>query len=307
MDTRSATVQEAAFTGALEDSANQMFMGNNKATDAINGIVHVAERAHPLIGLAANLEFPIRRVSMNLLGRSIEYLGFGIPEGMRKLSKVPADVTLSAADAHAIKLMFGRGSVGVGAGLLAGYIGLKRPSWCRIAGFYRSKHSVDSKGKEMEPGSAEIFGHHVTKLAGDNPLGLAMQFQATIGNEMADGKSFTDAYCTALDGLAIRVPGVFLFKRLKKAQNASQMAGIVANDVGVPPYPLALAARELDQKGGPGFKSDPMGYIEGNYKVGRSPKTFSEYIEEGIPGLRQNVGTYGKAKKYSESERGSKF
>jgi hypothetical protein len=227
------------------------------------------------IATALKILLPIVKIPTNIAKETLEY-STGSITGAAKLASAYAKgiENLKPEEADIILRHLKKGSIGL-AGVAIGFF---NPDM--FGGYYRRGHRT----KEGEPdfGGGKLFGYTVPPFLVHNPLLETFQIGATmrkVNDERLKGggtKGLTAGALAALFGLAEEVPFTEEMRRVVdviETQDVSKFAGNTAKQL-VPLLLQQIAARADREDGKP---------------VKRAPKTFPQYIETGIPGLRQNV------------------
>ncbi|MEO7044223.1 MAG: hypothetical protein ABI091_02875, partial [Ferruginibacter sp.] len=202
--------------------------------------------------------------------KALPYVAKAMVKGVDSLTPDQADFVMRALKKQSL-----------GLGILA--LGYFNPQ--AIGGYYTGKR----KEGDLKAGDVEVFGVHIPHLVLHAPLIEMLQIGATLrrthdaqedkGEDV--GKISEEGLIDAGKGLFGQVPffnsAGTLGGAFKNAKSLEGFAGEMAKSLIVPPTVQQIAAsKDTDEQGNP---------------ISRKPQNFIQHIEEGIPGLRQDVPT----------------
>ena len=281
------TVAEAARHKAYKYAQRSIFMQDNVLTDTFQAVISRLTKADPKTGevsssgkigaTVARVIFPIVKVPTNIVGEILE-TATGSATGSYKLAKAlrAGLENLKPEEADVIMRQLKKGSLGAAA-LALGYYNADS-----VGGYYQPGEK--RKVGDVKAGTIRVFGHDIPSVLMHNPIMEVMQLGATV-RRVADSKTkganrgTMDGIGQALLGLSEAVPfiktPVDLAKIYGNPSESEKAKGEFVKGLVVPAL-LDQASRwtDRDEQGNP---------------IARDPKTVTEHIESGIPGLRQNV------------------
>ena len=289
IDVSDPAIQTKMAVEAYKRANKDIFMQPNRYADRVRRFINSLEEKSKVTGdtpasaklaaSAARVIMPIVRVPTNIVGEAIEY-STGLVTGSAKTAQAfRAGIDqLKPEQADQIMRELKKGSIG-GAALLLGYF---LPQF--VGGFYQQGEKRPKD--DVKYGGIRLFGHDVPKLILHTPLIETVQLGATVAR-VADSKLrkkdlekqgiSAGALAGAL-GLADDVPFIQESTQLSRLMNPherSQWIGELAKSRLVPQM-ISQTAEYFDK--------DAAGR-----PIQRKPSTAVQYIESGIPGLRQNV------------------
>lgn len=298
-----AEIREPLFQGKMAAEAylssnSSIFQDDNWLTDVYKGgmarlaarIEHLrkdgnkvgADGLKLLEGLV-KFHLPVVRIPTNVVFRTFEYLGGAPLAGMRVAAHlINSTGEMTPKQKDLIMRNLKRGAVGLA--LFA--LGFFNPK--AVGGYYMpGKQPGDD---DPEYGGLKIGGVNIWRMFLHNPALECLQFGATFRhmidsrvNRKSDETHTTgEALTTAIGGLMEEIPFVNEAKRLVEAGRDPDKSLIGEDLKSAVPGIVQQAARLTDRKG---MDDKP---------VIRHPKGWAETVETGIPGLRQNVPTFGQ-------------
>ena len=234
--------------------------------------------------MTARTLLPIVKIPTNIVGETLEY-STGLVTGSARLARAyRAGVeNLKPEEADLIMRQLKQGSIG-GAVMLLGFF-----SPNSVGGYYQQgekRKKGDVGVGQVRPFGHKIFGHDIPTFLLHNPLLETLQIGATI-RRVADSKfkkrdkdtqGIGPGIMAGGLGLAEEVPFVREMTEVSKAFNPrerGQFTGELGRSLLVP-QAVQWIAQHTDK--------DAKGNL-----IARKPKTAVQRVEEGIPGLRQNV------------------
>lgn len=279
VDTDNPFVQLSIGKEALDDADRAIFMGKNLANTGFKMLVNYLESAKTLgkTGkISANVLkflFPIVRVTTNYALEKAQYTPvIGATKALMIMSRGLKNMKPEEAD-YVMRIMKKQG---ISAGLTA--IGYFNPQ--AFGGFHIPGQKRDDKDP-LKANDISIFGVHIPHFLTHTPLLSALQLGATIRRAVdSHGKTTTGqvALGTASD-VVESTPFYETPKEAIKAMESStsfdQFAGSFLRSLVVPSVVNQIAEYTDKDSDGSTLK--------------RSPKNIGQGIEQGIPGLRQNV------------------
>jgi hypothetical protein len=289
IDVTDPMVQTRLATEALSDGYRSIFMQRGFSSDMFNQAVGMMEKSkkYPVAGEVtarlARFLMPVVRVPLNILGETATGI-YGTPVASARTMFHAMRGTLDTLDpvvADSIMRQFKKGSIGLG--LMA--IGYFNPQ--NVGGYdWRQKR----KTGEVKTSGFQIGGVDIPRWVTHAPWFELMQIGSTIRRvsdehipHTSDAKGFTIGAKAALLGLVEESPFIGQILRADKVfgtdSEQTQYWGQLAQST-VDPQLLIKAAQLTDLD-----KDWSM--------IQRKPKTIGQYIETGIPGLRQNVPEKG--------------
>lgn len=241
----------------------------------------------PGLARAMRVLLPVVKIPTNLVGETVNYMT-GLVTGSVRLAAAYAKGIESLPEAKAELILRSMKKGSIGAALLAvGYANYKS-----IGGFY---HKGDKRDPEdVQPNRIKIGDATMPEWFNHTPPALVLQFGATVGRaeneyEKAEKKGLVEGAGVAALGLTKDIPFADAITRLAPAIESphgfSQYFGEMAKSIATPAF-LGWVAKTMDEH-------DKLGE-----PVRRTPSTFMEHLEMGIPGLREKV-PLSKARKPS--------
>lgn len=289
VDVSDPLVQTRIITEAVKDSDRSIFMQDNRLVsryqrfvtslgepDKATGTVPIGSKV-----LQAGMKtlLPIVRVPTNIVGEAFQYLGGSVIGSARLVNALRKGIdTLPEAQADLIMRELKKGSIGGGL-LLLGYLAHQY-----IGGYYQKGENKP----DLAHGSIKVFNHEVPSYLLHNPAMEMLQLGATI-RKVSDtkAKGIPAGVMAGLLGLVEQIPFIReqteINKLLGSDKERTQFFGELAKSRLEP---------ALIQKIAEFFDKDKSGN-----KIQRSPENIQQYLESGIPGLRQNVSEKESAKK----------
>jgi hypothetical protein len=249
---------------AYKDANRAIFLQDNRVTDAYKRAVRSLRSPEAgvganLLGTAADLALPIVKVPTNIAAEAFEYATGAVTGSVEAARALRAGVEkLTPDQADSIMRQLRKGSIGLA--MLA--YGLASPQ--SFGGFYRRGRKDEETGPPM---SMTIGGQTIPSVFLHHPLFLVGQFGATLRQS-----GLGDAAVGALE----EIPFVREMTEIDKAidpKTRGRFFGEFAKSLAIPQFIQWFAGLGDDQK--------------------RRPTNLTEYIESGIPGLRQNVPVGG--------------
>jgi hypothetical protein len=299
-DVTDPLVRIALGTDAYIDSDRALLLENNRLSSAIRSGFKQLERPDkktgrvPFAGKAAatvgRVQFPILTVPLNYAKQEIGS-AFGLVSGSAKarLAFKEGIDKLDPKEADQILRHLKYGTIG-GALLLYGfYDGWKHGANGTFGGYYLPGEK--KKPTQAGIGGVRLGGHNISGLFLHNPLLAVGQLGHTIGavahskfsKNDHDNKGITVGTVAGLMGIVNDSP---------LGQNATYLS-----QLGTPreiPYAVGeqlkgLVAPQMIQEIALYTDRDANGNL-----INRKPRTITEHVESGIPGLRQNVPVAGQ-------------
>lgn len=294
--------QLTAQSQAYIDANRSIFMQDNWLVNKFNELVGDAEKSGKFgpetTAAITRFLLPIVKIPTNFVAESVNY-SFGslrVAELFtRSLTGHLNDMTPEQADSLMRSIKKGT----MGAAAMA--IGFAMPG---IAGGYYVKNGKKPEPGGLEWGELEIAGVRIPRWATHFPLFEAMQLGATMrqvmGKDIDAGKTneaaLTDGIIKSGRGMIDEVP---LFNFPEEISEGIEQ-GDVMNKLVYPeirsniPIALQYTAAQMDKD----KNAQPVNYfgIQTLPVVKRTPEGFTEQMEYGIPGLRQNVPTTAEVK-----------
>lgn len=288
VDPTDPLIQTKIAVEAYKDANKAIFMQDNRVVDAYKSALGRLEAKDKstgqvplkgkLAGTISRTLLPIVKVPTNIVAETMRY-ATGAVTGSARLATAYAKGIESLKPEQAEQIMgdLKKGAIGA-AVLLLGYWNADK-----IGGYYqpgkRDKEDVNF-------GSARVFGHDLPSYVLHNPLLEMLQIGATVrrvaesyaSKKAADKQGLGAGVEAAAFGLLGEVPfareaadaGKLLDSRERPAAE-----GRIAKSV-IVPAALSSAAQYFDK--------------DANGKpIERKPTGLKQYVETGIPGLRQNV------------------
>ena len=274
---------------AAMDSTEAKLQEDRALTGWVNRVMVSAEdspyKGVKSVGLLLRTLFPITKVPLNFLSRSIDYTGLGVVKGLRKYAQITvetsrgnAEITPQLAD-DALKA-FKRG----GTGLLLAYLAANAKNIFKGGGVYTgdrrmAKHPLNN----LKPGEISVGGHKLPAVFSHSPIATgAFQFWEVL---LAPPVKGGGAMATAR-GVVNEVPGLEGASKILTAATTGESAGSVFGDYFrnlVVPQGVQQLAQYQDRT--------PGGNVRKRY-----PRNIGQSIEEGIPGVRKKVPLTKKPK-----------
>lgn len=272
---------------AYKDANRAIFMQDNMVSDAYRVFASSLEnsRKHPEGGKIAADAFqfllPFVKVGTNVVGETVN-TAFGLPAAGAKL--IHAAFTkgidnMSNDEAEFVIRSLKKGTIGVGA-LLLGYF---NPT--NLGGYYQEGEK--RKDSDVKSGTARIFGLNIPSWLLHTPLMQTMQLGATIrrlhdiyvnkGDDMAMATALISGTGELVGEEPLLKQPVDLIKLLNPKERDYAMGNLVENTVV------------------PGLVQDIAKMTDSADK--RKPQNVLQHVEQGIPGLRQDVPTSNPSKK----------
>lgn len=279
VDVTDPAVQTRLLGEALDDGYRSIFMQDNFAARKFNNLATMMEldKKAPILGKvsAATMRFllPIVRVPMNIVSETAQGI-YGVPVGSIKLVQAMRNGIrdLPPEQADAIMRNLKKGSIG--AALMA--LGYLSPE--NVGGYdWREKRQEG----DVKTGGFKVFDVNMPRWMTHAPWFELMQFGATIRHvkdqtvkATGDSKGIDEGLWAAGFGLLEQTP---FYGEMLRAGRASEGTTLRNQFLGellkgtLEPAALQKIAEWSDED------------------VKRNPKTITEHLEMGIPGLRQNV------------------
>lgn len=287
VDVSDPMVQTRLSVESYKDANRSIFLQDNRLVNFFKAGFRALEQPNketgkPTVGgklaaTAGRLALPILRVPTNIVAETFTY-AFGSLAGGLRLANAFAKgfENLQPQEADLIMRELKKGSLGA-AVMLLGYFNASN-----IGGYYQPGQKRDPK--DVKFGDVRLFGHEIPSFLVHNPLLEVLQLGATI-RRVADAKvkgqtkGLWSGLMAGALGLTEEIPFVReMFGELPKMFNPSEQSsftGELAKSIFVPQLLQWLAtATDKDQAGN---------------TVPRSPQTFMQHIETGLPGLRNTV------------------
>ena len=277
---------------AYRDAQRAIFQQDNRVVQIWNTAMRQLEMpskttgrvstANKAIQSAAKTILPIVKIPTNIVAEAFQYATGAVTGSARLANAFRRGVeTLKPEEADLIMRELKKGSLG-GAVMLLGFLASQS-----VGGFYQPGQKRDES--DVKPGTIRVFGKDIPQYLLHNPLMEQLQ----VGSTMA------------------RVAGSKLHKRDEDTQGLS--AGALASAIGlVEEVPFLTAAAQLHKLFTPNERMDYLGelarsraepqfvqwtaqqmdrekFLPPSEVRSRKPETFSEEMEMGIPGLRENV------------------
>jgi hypothetical protein len=292
-DTTDPMTQLALAKDAYLDSDRALLLEKNKVADAINGLFKKLEKpssatGHPthtgkVLATVGRVELPILTVPFNYLKQTLEN-AFGLITGTVKYrAAVKRGLeNLKPEEADAIARHFKYGSIGAGMLLWGFFDGYNNGGSGTFGGFYQK----DEKRRQDQAGvsGARVGGHNISGLFLHNPMISVAQFGHTIGAIAASKtkkygeKGITAGIVAGLMGLLNESPignTVEIVSTLSDPRSEDYAVGTHVKSLLIPELMQEIAQyQDTDTQGTP-IKRDPHGVVQ--------------YIESGIPYLREGV------------------
>jgi len=282
VDITDPLVQTRLSMEAYADANRSIFLQDNVASTALNMVTRYLEgkgiKSAPSI---IRWFLPIVKVPTNIVAEAFTYAAGSVTGSAKVVQALRKGVSdLKPEEADLIMRQLKKGSLGA-AVLVLGYLEADN-----IGGYYQS--GTKQKKDAAKYGGLKIFGHDIPRFLVHNPLLEMLQLGATV-RKVADSRlhksdaepqGIGQGVMAGLLGLVEEVPFVRSMVELAKAFDTRERGRFIGQNVkeAVVPRILQDAAEKMDQ--------DAAGET-----VKRKPKSVTEYIETGIPGLRQNVPT----------------
>jgi len=266
-----------------------IFMNDHKLVDAWKGFLSILEKGGGgYAGIARFLQtlLPIVKVPVNIAQEGLTHV-FGLPTGLYKLGKAwkSGYDNLSHEEADIIVRQLKKGSLGAALMLM----GFFNPS---MFGGYFNRDEKKKPG-EVKYGGVRIGGQDVPKGLMHAPAFEVLQMGATIRHvadlrlkHTTDKRGIPSGALAGMMGLISEVP--FINESLKtsdleSAEGREKYLGDLAKSQ-IEPAALQQIAQwqDVDKTGAP---------------VKREPRTFTEDLKTGIPGLRETVPAKKEKKK----------
>lgn len=284
--------------GAAVDAQNVKLQGDNALATGFNKAIGSFEKS-PSQGIQAFGSFlrtlaPIVKIPANYIGRAADMTGLGVARGAVSHIKALSDVAKTGEPmppevADNILKAYKYGSLG----LVAAYLGIAQPSWFKSSGFYSkgANYGTNEKGEPAQASELQIANHTVPHLLSHNPFLEAVQFWATVRRGMEQSKGETSTGRTAsggyqaLRGLLEEAPGLESTVQIGKAMEDEGNAG---KAIGA--YTKGLVIPQIVQQGAKQMDKDATGKV-----IPREQKDFTQTVQEGVPGLRNQLPVKGSA------------
>ncbi|MGA8908889.1 MAG: hypothetical protein WB524_14835 [Acidobacteriaceae bacterium] len=290
LDIEDPKVQATIAADAYIDANRAIFMQENFINTGFRLLMNYFH-SQGLSGKATEFMIqtvlPIVKVPTNIVAETGSY-AFGSVTGsidaLRVIVSKDGLKNLTGHEADNIMRSLKKGSVGL-AVLAIGYYAGRAGGFIESTGFYQP--GDDKKPKKAE--TLTVGGVDLPPWIQHTPVGLVMEMGATMRRVndayTVKGKSggFVAGAASAGLGAAKKVPFLEEGTRLAEATRTSDSAGLFLDDLIqsliVPPDVRRLAQAGDTQK--------------------RQPTDLKESIEQGIPGLREDVPVKGKKRKFS--------
>lgn len=298
VDVKDPLVQMEYGRRAVEEADHWIFQNPNRLTKAYKAALAVLENrtgGKPTItgkiaSTAAKLEFPVVTVPSNLVARVFEGV-FGTMTGSARLARAYTKgfENLKPEEADLIMRNFKTGQIGLAFTLM----GVFMPNV--FGGFYQPGKKRDKS--DVPFGSTRIGGVDIPSWLSDNPFLIQSQIGATIvrvGNSKfkksdEETRGYWYGVYAAITGAAEQQPFV------RQAVDLGKSIGS-----GDPRYFLGEQAKSFAD---PMFMQNIAEWTdkdsEGNPII-RAPKSISQHVEMGVPGLRKQVPLKVPPKKASK-------
>lgn len=292
IDVSNPLIQMEMMTGAYADAQRAILMNDSRMTRFINNGLRALEAPSKegkvslpgkATATAIRTVMPIVKVPINFVGESMQYAG-GLVSGSYKLGKAlrAGTETLSPEEADVIMRHLKKGSIG-GALLLLGFF---NPG--AIGGYYQRGEKREKD--EAQAGGIQLFGYNLPRVILHSPPLEMLQIGSTI-RRVADSKfkktdkdtkGIFQGIIEGATGLVKELPFIEQFEKAEKLLTPgerTEYVGELAKSI-VVPGAIQWTANITDKD------------KDGNL-IKRKPETLKEYIESGIPGLRQGVPQKG--------------
>jgi len=285
-DISDPTVENTILAESLADANRAIFLQDNGFIRWYNrmvdqGLKSKSSEWNRVVAYAAKVLLPIVKVPTNFAGELMSYQA-GYIKAMPKLIKAIANGVdnLKPEEADFIMRNFKKNTIGIAAMALGYY------AYDKFAGlWYHGRNNKDG----TEPDTIDLFGVRIPRWLIDAPILTEMQIGATI-HRIRDqyekhGKKtsvFTGGWDVA-KAIGETIPFVRESMGLMHATETTtglmSFSGNFLAGILIPPD-VQRWARSHDKD-------------ENDKPIVRKPKTFWQYVEENIPGLRQNIPKKG--------------
>jgi hypothetical protein len=280
-------IQTRLSMEAYADANQSIFLQDNVASKSLNIVTRYLEGQGMKVAPAIIRWFlPIVKVPTNIVAEAFTYAtGSVVGSGKVALALKRGVDTLKPEQADLIMRQLKKGSLGGGV-LVLGYIYADN-----IGGYYQS--GTKQKSDAPKYGGLKVFGTDIPRFLVHNPLLEMLQLGATVRHvaESKLHKKDTEPQGVGIGvmagvlGLTEEVPFVRSIVELAKAFDTRERGRFFGQNIkeALVPRLLQDVAEHMDQ--------DSEGQA-----VKRDPKSIGEYIETGVPGLRQTVPVKKKTK-----------
>lgn len=235
------------------------------------------------VATALRMEMPIVKVPTNIAAETMDYL-FGTMTGSARAARaIRAGVeNLSQPEADMIMRKLKKGTLGLPAAVLVGYL-LRN----QIGGFWMpGGKQAAGEQDDVKPGEMRIGDYTIPESDMHHPLLSAVMYGATVGKAAdtkirksdAEPQGLGEGIVAASLGLADLTPFAREASDFARALEPAQRQRILGQRVQsyLVPGAVSWIARHSD--------TDSQGE-----PVKRKASTIPEYIEMGVPGMRQNL------------------
>lgn len=299
VDVSDPLVQTEIAMGAYRDANRAIFMQDNKVTKGWQRMIDYFDKVDPKTGKApakgvsTTLQWlvPFVKVPTNIAAEIGTGL-YGVPIG---IGKIVYNVfgkgleNLSAEEKDVIMRNLKKGSLGV-AGFMLGFMNPQV-----FGGYYQDKEK--RRSGDAKANSIKLFGINIPAWLIESPLFQNMQIGATV-KRVKDArikggtKGMGEGIWAGMLGLAEHVPMIDqpfrIFKAATDQKERKWFIGELAKSTFVP----ALVQKVAEW-------TDP--------EDKRTPTSFKEHIEMGVPGLRENVSPTPKSPFTDEDKKDPTF
>lgn len=274
LDVNNPTVKTAIAERAYNDSLEAILRNDNKLAGVVNSLFDGLEhKTGKSIGGIARTAVPVTKVASNYVGRSLQYTGGGVIEGLaRQIHAKVTGATLDAAQTETIMKAYKRGGVGAG---IAALVLLNPGDIIQAGGYYAPGKKQQGA---LKPGDLIIAGVHIPHALAHNPVFESIQFWSTIKRGFQSGGAGMAAYDVSF-GLGEQEPGIGQVMQFGKGIQSETGTGDFFGQ-----WIRGIAEPQAVQQTTAYLDKDAAGN-----PINRKPKGFTDQLKMGLPGLRQQV------------------